>query len=164
MALHTTVWRPDTCGCIFRYEWDTDTLEDNRIHKLVEATKCDIHKDETDKHAFLHVLKENRSVQAGLSALKKVARLTEEKVQEDGSTTTELKPNVKNITVFMGTGKDRRAQQQVVGANLTPSEKALVAQETKAYMEKVLTKDLPPEDAALMETLADAKNPPIDLL
>ena len=44
MAFRTTRWTPDTCGCIFEYEWD-DALDENaRIHTFKKAVSlCEHH-------------------------------------------------------------------------------------------------------------------------
>lgn len=42
--LQVTRWRPDTCGCILEYEWDSDETETQRVHRLVNVVnQCSTH-------------------------------------------------------------------------------------------------------------------------
>lgn len=37
MALQTTTWHPDTCGCVLEYTWDDALPAEDRVH---EGTRC----------------------------------------------------------------------------------------------------------------------------
>lgn len=61
MALHTTLWSPDTCGCSIEYSWDDAVSEDLRIHTLVAiARKGSEHADIIDATLFAVLVDESR--------------------------------------------------------------------------------------------------------
>lgn len=61
MALHTTRWYPDTCGCVIDYEWDDTVPEDARIHSLTSMSVCcAAHVALAPPVAFNTVMEENR--------------------------------------------------------------------------------------------------------
>src|SRR3989304_5748981 len=39
MAIRTTRWRPDTCGCELEYEWDDSLPEAQRVHTCVRIVR-----------------------------------------------------------------------------------------------------------------------------
>ena len=44
MAIQRTLWRPDTCGCQFEYEWDDSVSENLRTHTPVRVVaRCARH-------------------------------------------------------------------------------------------------------------------------
>jgi hypothetical protein len=44
MAIQRTRWRPDTCGCVLVYEWDTALSESQRTHRgAVVEQACAVH-------------------------------------------------------------------------------------------------------------------------
>lgn len=58
-----TQWRPDTCDCIFVYEWDDEQSEDHRVHTLKELRhRCTepLHQTPLPIDLFNMVLMENR--------------------------------------------------------------------------------------------------------
>lgn len=69
--INKTRWEPDTCGCMFVYEWDSDSLPDNRVHTVVEATMCEYHKYPDMQSCFDVVLAENRSKNTVLAEIAK---------------------------------------------------------------------------------------------
>ena len=43
--LRVTRWSPDTCGCVYEYEWDDSVPQEQRTHTLKKAIKlCEHHK------------------------------------------------------------------------------------------------------------------------
>src|SRR5919109_3126343 len=40
MAIQTTKWHPDTCGCEIDYQWDDTTPEATRQHTIVAVNYC----------------------------------------------------------------------------------------------------------------------------
>lgn len=163
--LTVTRWSPDTCACVIEYEWDTETTEDNRIHKFHRVEKCSEHSGVVeDNHVFLHVLKENRSAMAAFAALHRIPRLVRQVTMADGSPGLELKPGIASVRTFSGKDHQRRVRHKINGVTLTPAEKLQVAQHMKDHLTAVLHKDLSAEDQAIMQTLADPASPPIDLI
>lgn len=44
MAIQTTLWRPDTCGCQFEYSWDDAVAENVRVHTpITVVARCARH-------------------------------------------------------------------------------------------------------------------------
>ena len=45
MAITVTTWRPDTCGCVLSYAWDTAADPATRAHTPVsfDASQCGVH-------------------------------------------------------------------------------------------------------------------------
>ena len=41
--IKTTRWKPDTCGCVIEYEWDTEVPQDSRVHTPVLVEPCSQH-------------------------------------------------------------------------------------------------------------------------
>lgn len=39
MAIRTTKWRPDTCGCELEYEWDDSVAEEQRTHTCTRIVR-----------------------------------------------------------------------------------------------------------------------------
>lgn len=61
MALHTTRWSPDTCGCIIDLEWDDAQDENARIHSLAAIpARCPAHSALAPPVVFNTVMEENR--------------------------------------------------------------------------------------------------------
>lgn len=70
--LKTTQWSPDTCGCIFEYEWDTDHSESTRTHALKRlVAACAAHVG-TERQRFDAVLAENTVKNRGISRVAEV--------------------------------------------------------------------------------------------
>jgi len=55
-----TRWSPDTCGCVFEYEWDTE--EEPRVHRFKKlVNRCAVHAlSPTNESCFDTVLEENQ--------------------------------------------------------------------------------------------------------
>ena len=62
MSIVTNRWRPDTCGCIFEYTWDTNDPAESRVHTLSKVVnKCAIHSALSDAQMqYDTILEENR--------------------------------------------------------------------------------------------------------
>ncbi len=43
MAIRTTRWSPDTCGCVVEYSWDDTVAADQRAHTTTRVTPCVAH-------------------------------------------------------------------------------------------------------------------------
>lgn len=67
--LHTTRWRPDTCGCTIEYEWDDAQPEDARVHHLSKISQCEHHAHLDGPGAFEGVKGENRGKNKALAKL-----------------------------------------------------------------------------------------------
>ena len=64
MALHTNLWRPDTCDhppCEIFYSWDRDVPPDTRVHSLDHiGNRCEAHQSlPTDAAVYATVTAEN---------------------------------------------------------------------------------------------------------
>lgn len=64
MAIQTTRWSPDTCGCVFEYTWDDSVTEDQRQHNFkTVVTECVSHahlNGNNKRDMFDSSLEENR--------------------------------------------------------------------------------------------------------
>ena len=58
--IRVTRWSPDTCNCVFEYEWDDAQKEDVRIHTFKDAIQlCEHHKILPGIEAYDGVMAEN---------------------------------------------------------------------------------------------------------
>jgi len=58
--LRVTRWRPDTCDCIFEYEWDDTQSQDARTHSFKKAVQlCEHHQTLLATKAYDEVISEN---------------------------------------------------------------------------------------------------------
>ena len=65
MAKHLTRWRPDTCGCVIEYEWDSDRPEEARRHGPLKLDACPDRPASGDLDAdFATILAHNRAANA----------------------------------------------------------------------------------------------------
>lgn len=55
-----TTWRPDTCGCVLQYEWDTEVPAEERTHTMHSISKCPAHAHLPDHEAFMEATEENK--------------------------------------------------------------------------------------------------------
>lgn len=66
-----TTWRPDTCGCVIVYEWDTEVPEDERTHALISIQKCVRHTaEDTDSVAYTKAKTDNETKNIVVSDIK----------------------------------------------------------------------------------------------
>jgi hypothetical protein len=74
--LKTTQWSPDTCSCIFEYEWDTDAPPETRTHTLKRlVTACAAHAAGTEEEKFAAVIAENSVKNRGVAkVVEKIGR------------------------------------------------------------------------------------------
>ena len=79
MAIRTTTWRPDTCGCVIEYDWDDAVPAAARVHSFRSCGRCAIHQAlaPTDAAAYALVEAENkdknRAVAAAIAAVPRLA-------------------------------------------------------------------------------------------
>jgi hypothetical protein len=58
--IRTTKWSPDTCECVFEYEWDDSQGEGDRTHIFKRAVKlCEHHEALAIEEAYTEVFSEN---------------------------------------------------------------------------------------------------------
>lgn len=68
MAIRVTRWGPDTCGCVFDYQWDDTLAGDVRTHTLTRVVNtCPEHPSLTSVSLFDAVANENRTKNTVLS-------------------------------------------------------------------------------------------------
>ena len=59
--INTTTWSPDTCGCVFEYQWDTDVPPAQRTHNFSRVLKtCSVHVSGLPQEKYDAVLEENQ--------------------------------------------------------------------------------------------------------
>lgn len=62
MARQLTRWRPDTCGCVVDFSWDSESAEDGRVHVAEAIEPCELHPPSGDLQAdFAAILAHNRA-------------------------------------------------------------------------------------------------------
>lgn len=65
-----TTWKPDTCECVLRLEWDTEQPAETRVHSAAGGTPCAAHAAVGDVVAVADAVKaENRGKNQSLAAL-----------------------------------------------------------------------------------------------
>lgn len=120
--IHTTTWRPDTCGCVLEYKWDDALNEDQRVHTPTENTVyCAAHspekiqtrlqakgevldqKKQAHEHIYEAVLKENQTKNLVLASLTESDDLAET-VTENGQEVRKFKIGQEPVWQF---DKDR---------------------------------------------------------
>lgn len=96
MTLKTTRWKPDTCGCVIEYEWDSESPESVRVHSVSSVkNKCKWHLNDTNDIAcYEKVLNENKTKNELLMIiLDKFPGIVDETIDSD---TGELKKVLKS--------------------------------------------------------------------
>lgn len=71
MALKTTRWTPDTCGCVLEFNWDDAIPEALRIHTFARSLRvCAAHEAVRDRDThFAAISAENRTKNAAINTL-----------------------------------------------------------------------------------------------
>lgn len=78
--MKVTRWSPDTCRCVFEYEWDETTKEDNRTHTLkTVVNRCSEHAL-ADQALFDAVIDENKTKNAVVTEIISLTTLTPEDI------------------------------------------------------------------------------------
>jgi hypothetical protein len=92
VAIRTTQWKPDTCGCVAVYSWDDAVPDAQRVHTLVSLDPCPAHAGlATNLARFDAVNDENsRKNLAKAEILAKVAALSATVINLDGSTSVDF--------------------------------------------------------------------------
>lgn len=111
MAIRTTQWKPDTCGCVVQYTWDDSVAQEDRVHSLSTIQKCAFHQSQSDSTAFASVNDENITKNQVLGhVLENYPLLVDEKA--DGS--KELKLGYHYDWSF---DDQRKLQAEIIGAD-----------------------------------------------
>ena len=94
--IRTTLWRPDTCGCVIEYEWDDTVSESERTHsisKVVEA--CEAHKGLTAEELYATVGDENKRKNIALGhILENTPSLGVDAINTQGKTVKQFKDGI----------------------------------------------------------------------
>lgn len=121
MTIQKTRWSPDTCQCVYEYEWDDSTPPETRTHTLATIVNaCPLHSvlaDDTTKYTT--VLEENQRKNATLQTVLDNAPSTAiYDLQADGITRT-LKQTVNYNWNITGTAPNRVLNISFTGITLT---------------------------------------------
>lgn len=139
MTKQTTRWRPDTCGCVITYDWDSDLPNDQIVFTVNTVEQaCPEHKGLSDQEVFDSITKENTSKNEFLKdVMDSYPSLTRDLLDDDG--------NVIGKTFKAGQmpewsfDKERNLTISVPDSvALTPEEKAAIVD--AAVQKKVLSK------------------------
>ena len=129
MKINVTRWSPDTCGCVFDFEWDGDLAADQRVHTHKETIKtCPNHqvvKLNPGNH-YGSVLGENQRKNKLHGQLLTISNLTESVTQEDGSTSIQFKKGMGFTYGWSGTDDARILTITVTGYTLTNQQKTSI--------------------------------------
>jgi len=83
--LHTTRWRPDTCACVFEYQWDDEQSDEEREHSLASVVHCCAEHSDDGQVLFEKVKQENIGKNEALGlVLENAEKLVEEYEDERG--------------------------------------------------------------------------------
>ena len=129
MVIKTTQWAPDTCGCIFEYEWDDTVSEDSRTHNFKQVVKeCVSHshlQGNSKRDMYDSSVEENRRKNGTIQEL--LERATAEFAQTDpqGGAIT-LKNNINVTWTWSGTAPNRVMTLTVIGVTLTNQRKTQI--------------------------------------
>lgn len=124
MSKQITRWRPDTCNCVLEYEWDN---EDNPVNiqytnkKIIEV--CEYHSGVED---FDYILNENKEKNKTFEyILNNFPNLVDEKEDEHGNISRNLKKGLEFEYSYNGKGNLRKLEINLDKLGMTSSEKNL---------------------------------------
>ena len=121
MAIKTTRWSPDTCGCVIEYTWDNTTVESERVHTLSTITKCAIHSSQTNTDAWNTVLEENPRKNNTLEQI--LASSPTTALYDTLNGTRQFKSGITVSTSWSGTVPNRVLTITITGISLTTQQK-----------------------------------------
>lgn len=112
--INVTTWSPDTCDCKIEYEWDTEVVQEDRVHTVSRILNvCDAHKDLADDTVkFDQVTDENQRKNFFHKEIMDLPGVTEDVKQPDGSTKKLLKQGLEYKWSF---DKDRKLVPELIG-------------------------------------------------
>jgi hypothetical protein len=130
MTIKTTRWYPDTCDCVFDYEWDDAQPESTRVHTFKDVVKeCESHshlQNNNKKDMYDSSLEENNRKNFTIfELLDKAAADFGEPDPQSGAII--LKKNIGVSWTWSGTSPNRVLTFTVTGITLT-SQKRTQAQ------------------------------------
>lgn len=118
--IHTTTWKPDTCSCVIEYEWDDEVPLETREHTIKNIVKGCEHHDKnslTQSSHFETVKDENQRKNLFLKeVMDTYPEVTEDQVNDDGSTVKVIKKGVKYDWSF---DEERNLVADIKGASLS---------------------------------------------
>jgi len=118
---YITRWSPDTCGCVIEYSWDADLPDESRVHTYSSTIKdCPEHSG-LGSAIYNVILDENQRKNKVHGELLKINAISEDKIQDNGSTIRQLKAGIVYNWNF---DIDRNLEVQILGATLSVAEKA----------------------------------------
>lgn len=127
--IKVTQWSPDTCGCVFEYEWDDAQNEDTRVHTFKQVAKeCVSHshlQGNNKKDMYDSSLEENRRKNLTIQELIEKAS-TEFAATDPESGAIILKKNINVTWTWSGTAPDRVMTITVTGITLTNQRKTQI--------------------------------------
>ena len=105
MAIRTTRYSPDTCGCVLEYTWDDTQSEATRTHTFSSViTKCNSHSAQTDANSYTTCMEENTRKNIALQVALDNGPST---LYDLSGTTRTLKPTVTYTYSWSGTSPNR---------------------------------------------------------
>ena len=126
MALHINRWSPDTCACVFDYQWDDSVPADQRVHTLSNVINVCLQHPALKLNPVNHyavVSEENVRKNRVYGQLLTISSLTQITTNPDGTTITTFKNGVGFNYAWTGIDSLRILNITVFGANLTGVQK-----------------------------------------
>jgi len=130
LTIKVTQWSPDTCGCVFEYEWDDVASEDTRVHTFKQVVKeCVSHshlQGNSKRDMYDSSLEENRRKNGTIQELleKAAAEFAETDPVANGAIT--LKKNINVTWTWSGTAPNRVMTLNITGITLTNQRKTQI--------------------------------------
>ncbi len=127
MAIQTTRWSPDTCGCVIDYQWDDAVAPASRVHTSSQiVTKCAFHAAAATHSALWSLLMEENPRKN--RALARLAAQFPILTQTDADGNVSLKPDavtwsmdharLLTVSIPLLTSAQKAAVQSWVNTNL----------------------------------------------
>jgi len=123
MAIKTTRYSPDTCGCVIEYTWDNTTPESTRVHTLDNyITKCPAHVSlATDTDRWNAVFEENPRKNIALESV--LANSPTTALYDTLNGTRQFKQGINVNFSWSGTAPNRVLTLTITGISLTTNQK-----------------------------------------
>ena len=120
--IQTTVWSPDTCGCVIEYEWDDSIPQEARAHTVSKIVKsCPVHSQSISKEKnYGDVLKENQDKNKAIGII------------------MERKPSVKVEDISFRYDSDRTLRLSIKGLDTAEKLSAETDIKTRLKIDKVI--------------------------
>jgi len=125
LAIITTRWSPDTCGCILEYSWDDSVPDNSRVHTPTTiVNKCPAHSAIADTNTHFNVIiEENPRKNFALDEILQNAPSTSWFDIDPASGSRVFKNNITANWSWSGTAPNRVLTLTFTGITLTTAQR-----------------------------------------